>query len=118
MQEPSEPHALVSFVRECDDTVTVRLSESVGHEPNGQVVKIDHAELRLKLRSDQYIFGCRDASGRQTATVAVTHREADWMEPFIFRAWKADLESWTFEEIFDGPAVCRTHPPMNCGRSN
>lgn len=118
VQEPSDPNAIISYVRDCDYVVTIRLSELIGHEPDGQPVKIDHAELKVQLQPGQWVFGCHDEHGQRTATVAITHRGADWREPHIFRAWKADLKSWTFEEFFDGPEICRTPPPISCGQSN
>ena len=111
---PSYPYALISFVRDCDDVVTIRLRESIGHKPNGKPIEVPRAELKIQLQPGQFVFGCKDERGRSIATVAITHRGADWMQPHIFRAWKADLESWTFEEVFDGPTICRTPQPLGC----
>ncbi len=112
------PYAAISFVRDCDDVVTIRLRESIGHQPNGKPIEFSRAELKVQLQPGQYAFGCQDERGQSTATVAITHRGANWKQPHIFRAWKADLESWTFEEVFDGPTICRTPPPISCGRYN
>lgn len=87
---------------QCERSTVVTLIEFRG--PRREQERRLRSYFSAELGPGELLVGCREG-GRYAGLVGVTS-EQDNPQPRISRAWRADLDRWTFEETDAATAAC------------
>ena len=87
----------------CERDTVVTLTQFLG--PWNERQRKFRNYLTLQIPQDQRVVGCKNEEWIYPGVVAATS-DVKLARPSLARAWKADLDTWKFEEAEPGDVVC------------
>lgn len=87
----------------CQRKSVVTLNQILGRWPDR--IRQLRSHLTTEAGPDERVVGCRKDFAYFSGIVAVASH-ADPLHPTVVRAWKADLDNWTFEKTAPSAVVC------------
>ena len=94
----------------CDGKTIVALNQIQGLAPNAEPVTRSH--FSPETGPGEQLMGCRGSDENYDGTIGVTTNVAG-AKPQLQRAWKADIEKWTFVKTSPAGLVCNRGLTVN-----
>ena len=100
-EAPDHPGAIEIWA--CEPQTVVTLTQFSG--PWSERERRFRNSMRVDLPQDHRVVGCKDEHWHYAGVVGAT-AEVKRAQPFLERAWQADLEKWRFRETKPGDVIC------------
>ncbi len=114
--EPVEmpPAGWVSF-HYCDDRAVAVLWEHVGRCDMGRhPLKTPRAFLTIEIADGERLESCMPhKSSLRNVLVLVRRPIADYDSPDVIRAWRANVNNWSFDQVDPDTLICSIRPPID-----
>ena len=88
---------------ECRQKAVVTLNQMLGRWPDR--IRQMRSHLTTRMGPDEQLLGCKKDGVYYSGIVAVASY-ADPLNPQVVRAWKSDVNDWTFEKVAPESVAC------------
>jgi hypothetical protein len=92
----------------------VVLEEMIGRDDGNKPIWVHRAYLYVPVGYQEYVEACKDENWHQPGIIVLVRKPVNYDSPDILRAWRADVQTWTFEELDPGQVgCCHLRSPMD-----
>lgn len=111
--EEGEPQARFTYYWVHGETLVV-LEEMIGLDEENKPIWVHRVYLYVPVGYQEYVEACKDENWRQPGIIVLVRKPVNYDSPDILRAWQADVQTWTIEEVDpEQVTCCHLHSPMD-----